>query len=170
MSLLDNRLLPLVLSTLALFPLAVKAQTLAGMSGDACAQYQKVDQALNATYAKVLKDYAKDPQFLAKLKQAQRAWITFRDAHLAARFPKADKQAEYGSSYSMCRCAVLSELTEQREKELKTWADGILEGDVCNGSVKTAQVDDERCKRIAKGTSLGTIEEPMQRQKAYLRR
>jgi hypothetical protein len=63
---------------------------------------------------------------------------------------------------------VLSELTEQREKELKTWADGILEGDVCNGSVKTAQVDDERCKRLAKGTSLGTIEEPMQRQKAYL--
>jgi uncharacterized protein YecT (DUF1311 family) len=154
MSLFDNRLLLLVLSALAFFPIAVKAQTQAGMAQDACAQYKKADQALNATYAKVLKDYAKDSQFLAKLKQAQRAWIAFRDAHVAARFPKADKQAEYGSSYPMCRCTVLTELTEQREKELKTWADGIPEGDVCNGSVKTAHVDTMRSERSGKGTSL----------------
>jgi uncharacterized protein YecT (DUF1311 family) len=37
---------------------------------------------------------------VTKLKQAQRAWIAFRDAHLEARFPKADKQAEYGSAYA----------------------------------------------------------------------
>jgi uncharacterized protein YecT (DUF1311 family) len=104
-----------------------------------CAQYKKADQVLNATYAKVLKDYAKDPQFLAKLKQAQRAWVAFRNAHLEARFPKSDKQAEYGSSYPTYRYNVLTELTEQRTKELKTWADGIPEGDVCNGSVKTAK-------------------------------
>jgi hypothetical protein len=41
----------------------------------------------------------------------------------------------------MCRRAVLTELTEQREKELKTWVDGIPEGDVCNGTAKTAQID-----------------------------
>jgi len=101
---------------------------------------------LNSTYSKVLKDYVKDRVFLAKLKQAQRTWITFRDAHLAARFPKADKQVEYGSAYPTCRCAVLTELTEQRENELKVWADGIPEGDVCNGSVKTARVDRRGCK------------------------
>lgn len=100
---------------------------------------QKADHALNAAYARVLKAYAKDAPFIAKLKQAQRSWIRFRDAHLAAPFPKADKQGEYGSSYPMCRCTVLTELTEQREKELKVWAEGIPEGDVCNGSVKTAQ-------------------------------
>jgi uncharacterized protein YecT (DUF1311 family) len=117
------------------------AQTQADMNQDACAQYKKADQLLNQTYSQVLKDYAKDPEFLTKFKQAQRAWVAFRDAHLAARFPKTNKQAEYGSSYPTCRCAILTELTQQRTKELKIWADGIPEGDVCNGSVKTATRD-----------------------------
>jgi hypothetical protein len=38
---------------------------------------------------------------------------------------------------------------------------------VCNGSVKTARVDDEGCQRT--GTSLRTVEESTQKQ-AYLRR
>jgi len=145
MSLSNYRLLPLALGALVLVSFAL-AQTQSAMNQDACAQYKQADQALNATYAKVLKDYAKDPQFLAKLRQAQHAWIAFRDAHLAARFPKADKQAEYGSAYPACRCAVLTELTDEREKELKVWADGIPEGDVCSGSVKTARADDKGCE------------------------
>ena len=136
---MQARLLAVV--TLALATTAPVAQTQSNMNQEACAQYKKADQALNATYAKVLKDYTRDPQFLAKLKQAQRAWIAFRDAHLEASFPKTDKQAEYGSAYPTCRCNVLTELTEQREKELKVWADGIPEGDVCNGSVKTAATE-----------------------------
>ena len=91
MSLFDNRLLLLALGSLALIVSSARAQTQAEMNQDACAQYKNADQALNATYKKVLKDYAKDPLFLAKLKQAQRAWIAFRDGHLAARFPKVDK-------------------------------------------------------------------------------
>jgi uncharacterized protein YecT (DUF1311 family) len=114
------------------------AQTQNDMNQDACAQYKQADQALNAAYSKVLRGYAKDTEFLVKLKQAQRAWIVFRDAHLAARFPSADKAAEYGSSYPACRCVLLAELTRQRVQELQVWADGIPEGDVCNGSVKTA--------------------------------
>lgn len=145
MSFLDRLLLPLALGALSSVPLTAHAQTQAEMNQGACAQYKKADQALNATYARVFKDYAKDPLFLAKLKQAQRAWIAFRDAHLAARFPKADKQTEYGSAYPTCRCGVLTELTEQREKELKVWADGIPEGDVCNGSVKNARVENAGC-------------------------
>ena len=145
MSLFGRRFLLLVLGVLAFDVSFARAQTQAEMNQGACAQYKKADQALNATYAKVLKDYAKDPLFLAKLKQAQRAWIAFRDAHLAARFPKADKPAEYGSAYPTCRCAVLIELTEQREKELKVWTDGIPEGDVCNGSGKIAQAVNEGC-------------------------
>jgi uncharacterized protein YecT (DUF1311 family) len=129
--------LRVAIGMLTLAAATLHAQTQADMNQGACAQYKKADQALKATYAIVLKDYAKDPQFLAKLKQAQRAWM--RDAQLEARFPKADKSAEYGSVYPICRCAVLSELTEQRTKERKTRADGIPEGDVCNGSVKTAE-------------------------------
>jgi uncharacterized protein YecT (DUF1311 family) len=131
----------IAIGILALAAATLHAQTQADMNQDACAQYKKADQSLNVTFAKVLKDYAKDPQFLAKLRQAQRAWIAFRDAHLEARFPKADKQAQYGSVYPTCRCNVLTELTQQRARELKTWADGIPEGDVCNGSVKMAATD-----------------------------
>jgi uncharacterized protein YecT (DUF1311 family) len=72
-----------------LLALPAPAQTQSAITQDACAQTKQADQALNATYAKVLKDYAKDAQFLAKFKQAQRAWIAFRDAHLEAGFPKA---------------------------------------------------------------------------------
>jgi uncharacterized protein YecT (DUF1311 family) len=135
------RLLALLLCGLALPSLAIHAQTQAHMDQDACARYKKADQALNATYAKMLEEYAKETQFLLKLKRAQRAWIVFRDAQVEARFPKADKHAEYGSVYPTCRCAVLGELTEQREKELKVWVDGIPEGDVCSGSVKMAQME-----------------------------
>jgi uncharacterized protein YecT (DUF1311 family) len=114
------------------------AQRQAELNQDACAQYKKTDQLLNQTYSQVLKEYANDPEFLIKFRQAQRAWIAFRDANLAARFPKANKQMEYGSMYPTCRCSVLKELTEQRTQELKVWVNGIPEGDVCNGSVKTA--------------------------------
>jgi uncharacterized protein YecT (DUF1311 family) len=114
------------------------AQTQRDLNRDACAAYQHANQGLNATYAKILKDYSRDPVFLNKLKQAQRTWIAFRNADLAARFPESDKLAQYGSSYPACRCVVLAELTEQRAKELKVWAEGIPEGDVCQGSVRTA--------------------------------
>ena len=101
------------------------------MNKVACAQYKQADQVLNTTYATVLKSYAQDAPFLAKFKQAQRAGIAFRDAQLEARFPKSDKQAEYGSAYPPCRCSLLGELTQERTKELKVWVDGIPEGDVC---------------------------------------
>ena len=131
----------LALIVVASLPLVLQAQTQGNMNQDACAEYKKADQALNATYSRVRKDYAKDPRFLAKLKQAQLAWIAFRDAHLQARFPKADKQTEYGSAYPACRCAVLAELTDERAKQLQSWVDGIPEGDVCNGSVRMAQAE-----------------------------
>ena len=134
-----GRLIAIGLVSLAAINLL--AQTQSAMNRDACTQYTQADHALNAAYTKILKDYAKDAQFLAKLKQAQRAWVAFRDAQLEARFPKADKQSEYGSAYPTCRCSLLTELTEQRTKELKVWVDGIPEGDVCNGSVKTARLD-----------------------------
>lgn len=78
----------IAIGLLSLAAINLLAQTQSAMNQDACAQYKQADQALNAAYNKILKDYAKDPQFLAKLKQAQRAWIAFRDAQLEARFPQ----------------------------------------------------------------------------------
>jgi uncharacterized protein YecT (DUF1311 family) len=115
------------------------AQTQGALDEQSCGQFHKADVALNGTYSKILKEYAKDQQFIAKLKTAQRAWLAFRDAELEALFPKTDKQAEYGSVYPMCRCSELQSLTEERTKQLKRWLDGTPEGDVCAGSVKVAQ-------------------------------
>lgn len=116
----------------------LRAQTQSQMTADACSAYKKADLSLNDTYKKVLAGYANENVFLQKFKAAQRAWIAFRDAQLEALYPAADKQAEYGSMYSTCRCAALQELTEQRTKELQKWLDGVPEGETCRGSIKSA--------------------------------
>ncbi|MBX3689985.1 lysozyme inhibitor LprI family protein [Dokdonella sp.] len=112
-----------------------RAQTQADMAdcaskgGNAAA-----DRELNEVYRKVLVAHAKDAVFVAKLKTAQRAWIAFRDAELEARFPAKDKQAEYGSSYSMCADGALESMTRQRIKDLRAWLEPVAEGEVCAGS------------------------------------
>ncbi len=100
----------------------------------------KADQELNRTYQQIVKKYAKNTLFLQRLKRAQRAWMTFRDAELQMKFPTsgvADLTARYGSVYPMCYASFEAELTERRNKELSVWLKGIEEGDVCSGSVKT---------------------------------
>jgi len=77
------------------------AQTQGDLDEQACGQFHKADVALNETYSKILKQYAKDQQFIAKLKTAQQAWLVFRDAELEALYPKDNKQAEYGTVYPM---------------------------------------------------------------------
>jgi uncharacterized protein YecT (DUF1311 family) len=115
------------------------AQTQGELDKQACGQFHKADVMLNETYSKILKKYADDEQFIAKLKTAQKTWLAFRDAELEALYPKDNKQAEYGTVYPMCHCSELQFLTEERTKQLKRWLDGTLEGDVCAGSVKTAR-------------------------------
>lgn len=112
-----------------------RAQTQADMAD--CANQggnAAADRELNEVYRKVLVAHAKDAAFIAKLKTAQRAWIAFRDAELEARFPARDKQAEYGSSYSMCADGALESMTRQRIKELRAWLEPVAEGEVCAGS------------------------------------
>jgi uncharacterized protein YecT (DUF1311 family) len=117
------------------------SQTQSELDEQACGQFHKADVAMNDAYARILKEYANDQQFIAKLKTAQQAWLAYRDAELEALYPKANKQAEYGTVYPMCHCSELQFLTEARTKELKRWLDGTIEGDVCAGSLKTARQD-----------------------------
>lgn len=115
----------------------IRAQTQAEMNKDACGKFAQADAELNSVYQRVLTEYAAETRFTDKLEAAQRAWITFRDAHLEALYPQADKQQEYGSVYPMCRCFALTEITKRRVDELKPWLNGLLEGESCRGSVKT---------------------------------
>lgn len=98
-----------------------------------CADYKQADSELNAAYQKVLTQRSGDKVFVASLKKAQRAWLAFRDAHIASIYPAADKAGEYGSMYGSCKCVTLAELTRQRTTQLQQWLSG-MEGDVCAGS------------------------------------
>jgi uncharacterized protein YecT (DUF1311 family) len=129
-----------VVTTVIFFNASIAdAQTQGELDEQACGQFHKADVALNETYSKILKEYTRDEQFIAKLKTAQRAWLVFRDAELEALYPKDNKQAEYGTVYPMCHCSELQFLTEARTKELKRWIDGTMEGDVCAGSLRIAR-------------------------------
>ncbi len=109
-------------------------QTQGEMNHDACNRYKKADAGLNQTYQRILTEYRQDKTFTEKLKAAQRAWLTFRDAHLASIYPASP--AEYGSVNPMCRCVVLEQITKERTNILRQWTEGLKEGDVCAGSVK----------------------------------
>jgi uncharacterized protein YecT (DUF1311 family) len=102
----------------------------------ATSRLKAADDELNRIYQAILRKYKDDREFLEKLRNAQRAWLTFRDAELEAKFPFGDKQYHYGSGYPMCADLFLAQRTQERAKHLREWLDGTEEGDVCAGSVQ----------------------------------
>jgi uncharacterized protein YecT (DUF1311 family) len=113
----------------------VRAQTQMQLNKEACDEYKKADAEMSDVYRRINRDYRDDAGFIAALKKAQLAWIRYRDAHLESIFPGDPSQ--YGSINPMCRCTNLAEITKERTRVLKRWVEGIEEGDVCAGSVKT---------------------------------
>jgi uncharacterized protein YecT (DUF1311 family) len=107
------------------------------MHKEASEEYKKSDFELNNVYQKILTEYKSDSAFINQLKKTQRIWITYRDSELEMKFPAKNKQAEYGSVYPMCVSLYLKKLTEERIEKLRIWLNGIEEGDLCSGSVKT---------------------------------
>lgn len=96
--------------------------------------FEKADTQMNKTYNQVLKKYAKDKDFISKLRTAQLAWIKYRDAHLDSIYPKKDKTLNYGSVYPTCYALMLTQMTELRTAQLNQWVTGMEEGEVCSGS------------------------------------
>jgi uncharacterized protein YecT (DUF1311 family) len=101
-------------------------------------RYLKADKDLNSIYQKVLLEYKQDTTFIKNLKTSQKIWIQFRNAEMKVKYPDRER-GYYGSVHPMCWSIYLTELTNERIKTLKIWLDGIDEGDVCSGSVKTKQ-------------------------------
>jgi uncharacterized protein YecT (DUF1311 family) len=90
-------------------------------------EYQKADQELNITYQKVMHSQAKDiPYFTSKMIEAEKAWISFRDADANAYASLTKKQDDHIKK--------LIQLTQERTRQLTQWITGIKEGDVCVGS------------------------------------
>ena len=93
------------------------------------------DAELNRVYDEIRRRYQDDDVFLGKLKEAQRAWIAFRDAELGAIFPHSEQPRYYGSMLPYCLQSWLSLMTRQRILELRRWlAEPGEEGDICTGS------------------------------------
>jgi uncharacterized protein YecT (DUF1311 family) len=97
-----------------LVPVAqMHAQTQAAMNAEAWADFKKVDAELNSAYAALMAKLP-DAEGKEKLKQSQRAWIAFRDAEAAF-------AAGGGTMAPTIRYATMTELTQQRIKQLKLY-------------------------------------------------
>lgn len=129
---------PLLISLFCIISSLGFAQTQMKMNQSANDSYQKADKELNEIYKKILKEYKTDTVFIKNLKMSQRIWITFRDAELEVKYPDREP-GYYGSIHPLCIATYLEQLTIERINTLKVWIDGLEEGDVCNGSVKTKQ-------------------------------
>jgi uncharacterized protein YecT (DUF1311 family) len=68
-----------------------------------------------------------------KLNRAQAAWVSYRDAHIAALWPSKDPQRTYGSVHPMCLAMERTKLTTQRVAELRLMLKAE-EGEVCFGA------------------------------------
>ncbi|MGR9087014.1 MAG: lysozyme inhibitor LprI family protein [Gammaproteobacteria bacterium] len=115
------------------------AETQMEMNRYAGDEYKKADAELNRIYKQIQTVYSDDRIFLSKLRDSQRAWIRFRDAELAMLYPRGEGVSDYGSIGSMCRSMFLEKMTRERVAALRAWLTGAAEGDVCSGSIGSAQ-------------------------------
>ncbi|AEG01446.1 lysozyme inhibitor LprI family protein [Methylomonas methanica] len=102
---------------------------------------ESADRELNRVYQAILKQHAGDKLFIDSLKQAQRAWLKWRDAEMLAIYPASKEPGYYGSSFAGCWSDQLATMTHERTRQLKKWLDGVEEGDICAGSlpIKSSQ-------------------------------
>ena len=91
------------------------------MAINACAgdEARRADAELNHMYSQLLLKAEKDPVATAKIKAAERLWIAYRDAYIEAMYPAEDKQAAYGTMYSMEVNLLTAKMTRQHETALK---------------------------------------------------
>jgi uncharacterized protein YecT (DUF1311 family) len=77
-----------------------EAKTQVAMNACASDEAARADTELNDGYCTLLQKTS-DTTVATKIKVAERAWITYRDAYIDAMYPAEKKQAEYGSVYPM---------------------------------------------------------------------
>jgi uncharacterized protein YecT (DUF1311 family) len=96
------------------------ANTQAAMNRCAGAEATRLNAELNSIYQQLLEAAKGDPLAIAKIKDAEQAWITYRNAYMEALFPAEDKQHNYGSMYPMNADLALADLTRAQVGALKT--------------------------------------------------
>jgi uncharacterized protein YecT (DUF1311 family) len=98
-----------------------KANTQAEMTACADAEAKRVDAKLNSTYRALLAKVESQPAAVAKIKAAERAWVTYRNAYIEATYPAKDKATatEYGSMYPLDVALLRAKLTQRQVTALE---------------------------------------------------
>jgi uncharacterized protein YecT (DUF1311 family) len=96
-----------------------KATTQTAMHVCANEEAQRVDAELNDIYQKLLSAVGNQAAAIEKIRAAERAWIAYRDAYIAAMYPAKDKQTAYGSTFSMEVDLLRARLTREQTGALK---------------------------------------------------
>jgi uncharacterized protein YecT (DUF1311 family) len=104
----------------------------AEMNGCFAKEAEEADARLSVTYRRLLSKIKDNKTAVAKAVAAQRAWVTFRDAQLAALWPvESDAEIQsLGTVHPMCYAMERKAMTEERIKQLRQQMKSE-EGDVC---------------------------------------
>jgi uncharacterized protein YecT (DUF1311 family) len=105
------------------------AQTTVDMNECTGKMLEAADKDLNATYQAVLKKWADVPAVVSSVRSAQRAWITYRDADLSARFADAGDAATRGTAYPAARAMYQASLERERSARLCEYLRGASYGE-----------------------------------------
>jgi len=96
-----------------------KANTQSEMTSCASDEAARVDAKLKTTYRALLARVTSQPEALAKIKAAERAWIAYRHAYIEATYPAEDKATEYGSIYPLDVNLLRAKLTRRQVAALE---------------------------------------------------
>ena len=93
-----------------------------GLGGDATAQLlaatEEMEGVLQNILVRILADPAEHPEQAFKFSEAQKAWVAYRDAHIAAIYPE---EGEHGPVAELTKASIRADLTRQRTRQLREW-------------------------------------------------
>jgi uncharacterized protein YecT (DUF1311 family) len=84
---------------------------------------KRVNAEMDALYRKLLARVTNEPNAVAKITAAQKAWTVYRDAYIEAMWPADNKQGEYGSMYPTEADMLWVELTRRQIAALQALLD-----------------------------------------------
>lgn len=91
-------------------------------SSDAATELRQAEAEMVAVYQHILQRCSSGPEanreLAANLRKAQRAWITFYNAHIAAIY---SERGNHGSVAALRRAQIRAELVRARTAQLREW-------------------------------------------------
>jgi uncharacterized protein YecT (DUF1311 family) len=94
------------------------AKTQSQLNDCASAEAKRVDAKRNEAYAKLLSKVSQDQVAVTKVKAAEEAWISYRNAYIDAAYPAKDRTTAYGSAVTVEIDLLIAEVTQDHIKAL----------------------------------------------------